>query len=258
MTGEKLEGPLFALALLPALGILGFVAHPIHKNEGLTRAFLVLIALAMALVVSYGAYEMAVTAQGLSSSDHLPPEAFIPRGETADLGPYADLGPFRVALEEVDTLKKKKVPRPWQWNRSTFGDEALSDFLVNSRVRISRDFKVDDPDDTKWPTPEQFMRVDSEDEWTKLLEPLKAKVESRWTRKSIALDEALSKWPLARIKIIEVESDQPPVDRFYPAEFPIPLTDDAGRHYSLCLAQVYNGDRDLGESEAVVVRISRD
>ena len=168
VAGEKLEGPLFALALLPALGILGFVAHPIHKNEGLTRAFLVLIALAMALVVSYGAYEMAVTAQGLSSSDHLPPEAFIPRGETADLGP------FRVALEEVDTLKKKKVPRPWQWNRSTFGDEALSDFLVNSRVRISRDFKVDDPDDTKWPTPEQFMRVDSEDEWTKLLEPLKA------------------------------------------------------------------------------------
>ncbi len=67
---------------------------------------------------------------------------------------------------------KKKVPRPWQWNRNTFGNEALSDFLVNSRVRISRDFKVDDPDDTKWPTPEQFMRVDSEDEWTKLLKPL--------------------------------------------------------------------------------------
>lgn len=255
VASQQLDGILLYLILMATIAVITLVAHLWHKNVTVTMSMLALI------VASNG---FAAFKVGAVSPDNEPKSyrSFLP------LNGQIKVGHLLISLSDVDTLKmpkgekcdaeKMEAPYPWEFNR-TFGAETVARFLELGRERLRRNFVVTEEIISTWPDNEKLISITDIDSWCKftgILEEMEVK--NRTTEREINLRSAFSKWPLARLEVRDGMDDNLISQRYMPEGDTLQVKDGMGRNITIKVEAIFNGDRDLGESEACVLRVFRE
>lgn len=255
---QRLDNLLLFMVLVLVLLVLICLAHVFHREVKVTLTALVILCLVLGAGAAYGWSQRNTSAlheQRLATADSV--AAFLA------LGDKVDLGPFRVSLVEIDTLKTDQAEDgtpAWVWNQR-FGRGALERFLEVGQARLVSELRsTEECGIRQWPESTFFTEISGHPEpqlvWNGLLEKLDCRLTSKITNRGVKLRSAFSKWPLARLEISYADRVEVVAEGFYPAQSRIRLVDHDGNSHELVLTAVFNGDRDIGEPEACTLELS--
>lgn len=248
---SALDDILQFLIYIAVIGIIAIVLHLWHKRTSVTLTLFALLILAVS-VAAYLTHDARKELRSVAQS-----RLFLPLGESRRIGP------FSIELTDVDTLKtkiKEGEVTPWAFNLS-FGKDALKDFVELGRTRLQKDFIANEKVLDLWPKFDELIVMPSDNEssraWRSLMKRLEVEVVNAKTERKVELKEAFSKWPLVRLKIRDARTDRIMVNRYFPDRSVIVLPDEKGTSHQLEIETVFNGDRDLDEAEACVLRLQK-
>lgn len=248
---KALEGIYLFLVLIATIGIIAVVLHLWHKRVAVTLTLFALLIFAVA-VTAYRTHDAREDIQSVAQS-----RLFLPLGESRQLGS------FIITLTDVDTLKtkiKEGEPTPWVFNLK-FGNDALKDFVELGRIRMKKDFIMDAEILNLWPMFDEIVTMPSGGEpshaWQSMMQRLEVEVVNSKTRRKVLLKDAFSKWPVVNLTIRNALTEKILVNRYFPDRSVIIFHDEEGTTHQLEIETVFNGDRDIGEAEACVLRFQK-